>query len=191
MVVHGVRHDVQLQLPVAGDLGEHVGKIGLRGALLAGGHTVLQVEAHHLVQHGRHVDVHARLHHAVQRKQRTGLFGVAVGLIRAFHASVQAAFRIRRFCRDARQLQRLRVRNAHVVGCLHDDNGNVARHLVQHVLRRMTTLGQRVLVVADGHDHAVFVDAALLDEVAQHVLDVGERTTRRQVGIEQVLRGPR
>ena len=30
VVVHGVRHDVQLQLPVAGDLGEHVGKIGLR-----------------------------------------------------------------------------------------------------------------------------------------------------------------
>ena len=189
LALHGVGHDVHLPRAGIGQGAQHGGHVFVGGAVLAGGHAVLQVDALHGVGHGGEVQVHAGHGHGVEGADGRRLLGVAVGLVGSRHPAVAAPLGVGRGLVDAGQLQEKRVGHAHVVGHVGDEDGGVGGHGVEQGLVGMTPLGQQVLIVVVAQDDAVGADMALLGEGAQRVGDLLEGGTAAQIGIEQVLEG--
>ena len=184
---HGIAHDVHLQQAGAGEAHQHLGHVGRGGAVLAGGHAVLQVDALHVGNHGREVQAQAGSGHGVEGVHGRRLLGVAVQVAGAVHTSVAAALGVGGGGRDAGQLQQAVVGHAHVVGHVRDEHGDVLGHGVQDGLVGVALLDEVVLVVAVAHDDAVRADVALGGELLQRLGDLGEGGALGQVGVQEVL----
>ena len=184
---HGVAHDVHLQKARLCQAHQDAGHVGGGGAILAGGHAVLQVDALHVGHHGREVQPQTGGRHGVERVHGRRLLGVAVQIARTVDAPVAATVRIGCRRRDAGQLEQAVVGHAHVVGHVRDEHGHVGGHGVRDGLVGVALLDEVVLVVAVAHDDAVRADVALGGELLQRLSDLVEGGALGQVGVQQVL----